>query len=282
MTDASEQQRLKEEAEIRERDQRRQREKDELQRRLEEEKAAEDRRRQEEEQRRIDEQKRLKRQEEEWKRLGSDAIQDLPPVPPPIKDDTDPNALEAWYLDDEVSKPTLSTLSLKTGRRPNAPPVTMLELHQLGIAAFHINLSDFSIVKQITKEREYKHTDEVRISQTAKDDVFLDRWFQEHYNDDEQLRLVTDGSCYFDVRSKQDKWIRIHLKEGDLVVLPPGMYHRATLDEDDYVSLFRGFRDAPRFVPVNRSDSRAEGQKVRLAYLMMLKKGDVATEMGFH
>nr|AGT02558.1 iron(II)-requiring acireductone dioxygenase [Herpetomonas muscarum] len=282
MADADEQQRLKEEAEIRERDKKRQQEKEEYARKLAEQQAEENRRRQEEEQRRVEEQKRRKREEEEWKRLGPDVIQELPPVPPPLLDDNSPNAVSAWYLDDEVSKPTLSTLSLKPGRRPNTPPVTMKELHQLGVVIFHINLSNFSVVKQIVKEREYKHTDEVKISQTSKDDVFLARWFQEHYNEDEQIRLVTDGSCYLDVRSKQDKWIRMHVNVGDLVIFPAGMYHRGTLDEDDFVALFRGLRDAPRFVPINRTDARAETMKVRLSYLMMLKKGNVATEMGFH
>ncbi|EPY24751.1 1,2-dihydroxy-3-keto-5-methylthiopentene dioxygenase [Angomonas deanei] len=142
-------------------------------------------------------------------------------------------------------------------------------------------MSDFSLVKQIIKERNYKHTDEVRVSQTAKDETFLERWFQEHYNEDEQFRLITDGSCYFDIRSKQDKWIRIHMHTGHLVVFPPGMYHRGTLDEDDYVAMFRGFFDAPRFVPVYRSSGGSDSNNVRLNYLMKLKKGDVASESNF-
>lgn len=281
MEGASDEQRLREEAEIRERDRRRQEEKEERERQLAEAQAEEQRKRQEEEQRRIEEVKRRKRQEEEWKKLGSDVIQDLPPVPPPIKDDSDPRAIQAWYLDDETSKPALSTVSLKPGKRPGVPQVSLKELRELGVVVFNINLNDFSVVKQLIKERDYKHTDEVRISQTAKDDTFLERWFLEHFNEDEQFRLVTDGSCYFDVRSKQDRWIRFQLNLGDLVIFPAGMYHRGTLDEDDYVSLFRAFCDAPRFVPVYRSDTRAESHKERLNYLMNLKKGDVATELGF-
>lgn len=278
---ASEAQRLKEEQEIRERDERRRREKEELQRRVEAQQEEERRKREEEEQRRVEEEKRRRRAEEEWKRLGPDVIHELPPVPPPIKNDDDPGAVEAWYLDDETSKPTLSTASLKVGRRKGAPKVTMKDLREIGVIVFSINLNDFSIVKQIVKERDYKHTDEVRISQTSKDDLTLERWFQEHYTEDEQLRLVTDGSCYFDVRSKQDKWIRIQATQGHLIIFPPGLYHRATLDEDDFVALFRGFQEAPRFIPTYRSDSRSETSKVRLDYLMNLKKGDVGSEMGF-
>ncbi|CCW59899.1 unnamed protein product [Phytomonas sp. EM1] len=271
----------KEEAEIRMRDMQRKREKEEWERRKKEEAAEEERKRNEEKERLQEEELRQKRREEEWKRLGSDIIQNLPPVPPPIKSDDDPNALRAWYLDDETSKPALTMQSFKPGRRQGAPPVTMNDLLQLGIVCFYINLNDFSIVKQIIKERLYKHTDEVRISQTAKDDAFLERWYNEHYNEDEQLRLVLDGSCYFDIRSAREKWIRIHLQTSQLIIIPAGMYHRGTLDENDYVALFRGFQESPRFVPINRPNDNANARKVRLNYLMRLKKGNVAAELGF-
>lgn len=274
-------QRLKEEQEIRERDERRKREKEDLLRRLEAQADEERRKKEEEEQRRVDEEKRRRKAEEEWKRLGTDTIQELPPVPPPIKNDDNAGAVQAWYLDDETSKPVLNTGSLKVGRKKDAPKVTMKDLREIGVIVFFVNLNDFSIVKQIVKERDYKHTDEVRISQTSKDDLTLERWFQEHFSEDEQLRLVIDGSCYFDVRSKQDKWIRIQATQGHLIILPPGLYHRATLDEDDFVALFRGFQEAPRFIPMYRTDSRSESSRVRLDYLMNLKKGDVGSEMGF-
>nr|AGT02620.1 iron(II)-requiring acireductone dioxygenase [Strigomonas oncopelti] len=274
-------QRQKEEDAIRQRDLRRKKEKEEWALKQAEAEQEEKRRKQEEELRKVEEESRKKKKEEEWKRLGSDVIQDMAPVPPPIKSDSDTHALKAWYLDDAGSQETLTVNSLKPGKRQGAPAVTLKDLRELGIVLFYVNLNDFSVVKQIIKERNYKHTDEVKVSQTAKDENFLERWFIEHYNDDEQIRLITDGSCYFDVRSKQDKWIRFHMQTGHLVVFPAGMYHRGTLDEDDFVSMYRCFNDAPRFVPVYRSSEKADSKKVRLNYLMKLKKGDVATENNF-
>jgi 1,2-dihydroxy-3-keto-5-methylthiopentene dioxygenase len=42
---------------------------------------------------------------------------------------------------------------------------------------------------------------------------------------------------YEDVRDLDGQWIRIEIKKGDLIVLPPGMYHRFTLDHNNYLKV---------------------------------------------
>ncbi|EXJ70584.1 uncharacterized protein A1O5_06654 [Cladophialophora psammophila CBS 110553] len=126
-------------------------------------------------------------------------------------------------------------------------------LAQLGVLYHHC--PELSSVNALAQDRKYKNRDEITVSPQAMGAVYEDKvkmFFNEHLHEDEEIRYIRDGAGYFDVRSKDDDWVRIRLEKDDLIILPAGIYHRFTTDEANYIKAMRLFQDEPKWTPLNR------------------------------
>ncbi|ODQ51932.1 Acireductone dioxygenase [Saitoella complicata NRRL Y-17804] len=149
-------------------------------------------------------------------------------------------------------------------------PVTQEKLDQLGVLAWHFEGDSLEGVEAVAKERDYKNRDTVTISPTSLGDLYESKirtFFDEHLHEDEEIRYILDGEGYFDVRSKNDEWIRLHMVKGDLAVLPAGIYHRFTPAMSNYTKALRLFKDEPKWTPVSRAEKTTDENPYRLQYV---------------
>lgn len=97
-------------------------------------------------------------------------------------------------------------------------------------------------------------------------------FFDEHIHDAEEIRYILGGSGYFDVRDLNDNWVRIHVKKGDLMTLPEGIYHRFTCDEKRFIHAMRLFKGQPVWTPFSRPQEDHPSRKAYVATFMEEKK----------
>jgi 1,2-dihydroxy-3-keto-5-methylthiopentene dioxygenase len=175
---------------------------------------------------------------------------------------------EAWLMCD-----TLEDQREENRRSPNVP-VSLEELADIGIFTRKLNPetmllckdNDLSEVDKIMTTMGYKNRDEVCCAPGKLPDyeTKIKMFFKEHIHEDEEIRLIVDGTGYFDFRNAKDEWIRVKVTSGDFIIVPAGMYHRFTMDTKDYTHAIRLFCDAPRWVAIDRP---CDGNEYRQAYV---------------
>lgn len=161
-------------------------------------------------------------------------------------------------------------------------------------------------VDAIATERKYTNRDEVWVSPQnfgEEYDKKLGIFFAEHIHEDEEIRYITGGSGFFDVRDQGDEWIRIHLQKDDMIILPAGIYHRFTTDVNNVsfmlnvytiltlpirgtnwpnwlqdIRAMRLFQTEPKWVPLNRGTPDCDQNKYRMEYLSKLGLAEPAND----
>lgn len=163
---------------------------------------------------------------------------------------------EAWLMTDAIED------QREENRRSPNVPVSLEELSEIGIFTRKLNPATMLVsqngepseVDKIMATMGYKNRDEVCCAPGKLPDYEnkIKMFFKEHIHEDEEIRLIADGTGYFDFRNAGDEWIRVKVTAGDFIVVPAGMYHRFTMDVSDYTHAIRLFSDMPRWIAIDR------------------------------
>jgi 1,2-dihydroxy-3-keto-5-methylthiopentene dioxygenase len=185
--------------------------------------------------------------------------------------------ISAWYMDDDLT----SDQRLPHQQTPPAP-VSADKLIELGVIYWeNIQGVDDLKLAQIKIDRGYTYTDMVHLSpdKLPNYDEKIKNFYREHIHYDEEIRFCIEGSGYFDIRDENDKWIRISVQPGDMIVLPEGIYHRFTMDTNNFGIFQRLFVGEPVWTPYNRDEIDAMRNASRVKYeANFLKRSSVPVE----
>ncbi|XP_067613543.1 acireductone dioxygenase isoform X3 [Eurosta solidaginis] len=184
--------------------------------------------------------------------------------------------VKVWYMDKEDNDQRLE--------HHIKPPhyISLEELYKkTGVEYFFINSKNYEedeLLSTIRKRRNYTFEDEPFYKQA----IFPIRALiskKEHLsqqvpniqstyifillpNSPKKKRIIKYGGS--------DNWIRIAVETGDLIIIPAGIYHRFTLDTQNYIRAKRYFIGEPIWHPYNRP---AEHMECRQKYLLNQNKG---------
>jgi 1,2-dihydroxy-3-keto-5-methylthiopentene dioxygenase len=105
-------------------------------------------------------------------------------------------------------------------------------------------------VDRLKNERGYIEEDIVELAPSTPNlDAICAKFVDEHLHDEDEVRFVLDGEGIFDIRSTDDRWMRVTVERGDLIVVPAGRHHRFLLTDSKHIRCVRLFRDKSGWVP---------------------------------
>lgn len=105
-------------------------------------------------------------------------------------------------------------------------------------------------------ERGYSDQDVVELSdQTPGLAAICHKFLAEHLHDEDEVRFVLHGEGVFDIRSTDDRWMRVAVTTGDLIVVPAQRYHRFMLTEANTIRCLRLFQNKEGWHPFYRSEA---------------------------
>ncbi len=134
--------------------------------------------------------------------------------------------------------------------------LTAADLATEGILSWQLPVDEAGYaapLQEIRESRGYVEMDQIHLGADTPDlEALCDKFFTEHLHTDEEIRFVVGGAGIFDLRDKDDAWMRVHVVPGDLIIVPKDKYHRFTLDEARTITCKRLFQDTTGWTPVNR------------------------------
>ncbi|HXX68913.1 MAG TPA: cupin domain-containing protein [Polyangiaceae bacterium] len=128
-------------------------------------------------------------------------------------------------------------------------------LRQDGLLYEKLSLDTFQEpLETLKRDRGYIAQDEIELRpDTPGIEAICAKFADEHLHDDDEVRFILKGEGIFDIRSRGDRFMRVVVERGDLIVVPAQRYHRFQLTDSRTIRAVRLFKDASGWVPRYRA-----------------------------
>lgn len=129
--------------------------------------------------------------------------------------------------------------------------LTVERLAQEGIPSERLEVGAHDArIDELMRTGGYVKRDEVALApETPGLVAILAKFAGEHRHDEDEVRFVLEGEGVFDIRSTDDRWMRVVVRPGDLIVVPRGRWHRFDLGEGQAIRCVRLFQDPSGWTP---------------------------------
>ena len=136
-------------------------------------------------------------------------------------------------------------------------PISAEELNRAGVYYAKLGTDEASYqvpLDALKQARGYVAQDIVALSPSTPNlDTICAKFIPEHHHDDDEVRFVLEGEGIFDIRSQDDRFMRVLVERGDLIIVPKERHHRFMLTESKNIRCVRLFRDQSGWVPHYRA-----------------------------
>ena len=134
------------------------------------------------------------------------------------------------------------------------PDLSAEDLRAQGVTYEHVPREKHrEFLDQVKVDRGYVAEDTVTLTAKTTDlATLLAKFDREHSHSDDEVRYVLEGSGVFDIRSQDDRWMRVAVEAGDFIIVPKGRHHLFFMDSGRNIKAIRLFRDQAGWVPTYR------------------------------
>jgi len=110
-------------------------------------------------------------------------------------------------------------------------------------------------LEAMMKENGYVTMDQVKMWPEMQNfDALCQKFIGEHLHTDDEVRFVLSGSGVFEIRSQDDKWMKIIVEPQDFISVPANRFHRFYLTDEKKIQCVRLFKDQSGWTPQYRKD----------------------------